>query len=517
MMSSLHVTLTFFVAASYPLLADTWTPDPSLGNVELHRRLYDIGRAYGDQHFDPAANMLHQKPKDHIVRESAYYAFALLLTGDPRDRARAQEVIKKVLLAEDTRPDSQWRGAFLWRAEDDWATAKNPDLNSAAFVGTALAEITNLDRQHPCLDPDVRGAVDTAGKLAVGAVMRRNVDPGYTNISLLSTALAAAGAKFWSVPGADKFADDKLSAVLQLADDGAVYEYSSPTYSAVDISGATMARQFAFSDDLYLALDGKYPLSDQLEDVHGWDQGGLAVLAALPIKPRPEFKLPIPAERTWTAIGPNDGVHPPRHLYQYRDGNFVLGTVAFQDEWKQKRNLVADWRTDLPAPQSFRIGFCIDESNETLPGGFPYASILFHSQQKGAAALVALEATRTLPTGGACSLLFDTGATVADPKANPVVVQDGATTTYLYPVSNGAVEFETKTDNHGDQHTFQVNRPWTAADALGAVHVISYLVVFRPAASPAPKVSDIVLASAADQISATAKVDGTVLTLSFKP
>jgi hypothetical protein len=161
------------------------------------------------------------------------------------------------------------------------------------------------------------------------------------------------------------------------------------------------------------------------------------------------------------------------------------------------------------------VGFCIDETNETLPGGFPPASILFHSLQKGAAALVVLEATRGLPPSGSCSLLFDTGASVADPKATPLTIQDGAITTYLYPVSNGPVAFETATDTHTDQHTFQVNRPWSSADALGPVHVISYLVVFRPAGQPAPQVDGPALTMDGDQISASAKVDGADLTLSF--
>lgn len=549
---------TFCGVAMLPGAAATWTPDPSLGNVAAHQRLYEIARAYCDAHFDPAVNLVHEKPRDHLVRESAYYAFTLLLTGDTADRAKAQPIIKKVLAAQDTRPNSVWRGAFVWRAEDTWATAKNPDLNSAAFVGTALAAIANLDRQHPCLDPDVRKAVDEAGGLAVGAVMRRNVDPGYTNISLLSTALAAAGAKLWSVPGADTFADGKLSAVLQLADDGAVYEYSSPTYSAVDLQGAYLAREFAFSDafakkadtmidhlwkeialayhapsfqlggpynraygndmltyaaglkfDLYLALDGDYPLPEKLDTAHGWDQGGLAMIATLPVKARPEFQQPPPGERTWTAVGPDDGHHPTRELHQYRDGNFILGTVALQDEWKQKRNLVADWRTDVAAAPGYRIGFCIDETNETLPGGFPPATIHFNSQQKGGAALVALEAQRGLPPSGACSLVFDTDASVEDPKASPVVVRDGAITTYVFPVSDAPVTYETKTDTASDQHTFQLNRPWSTADAVGKVHVISYLVVFRPANAPAPKVSDLALTVQGEQVSATAKVDGT--------
>jgi hypothetical protein len=267
---------------------------------------------------------------------------------------------------------------------------------------------------------------------------------------------------------------------------------------------------------IFLALDGKYPLSDQLHAAPGSDQGGLAMLAALPVKPRSEFQQPPPAERSWAAVGPADGHHPTRYLHQYRDGNFVLGTVENQDEWKQKRNLVADWRTDLPSPQNFRIGFCIDKSNETLPGGFPYASILFHSRQKGAAAIVALQATAALPTGGACSLVFDTAATLTNPQATPLCVQDGAITTYVYPLTNGSVAFETKTETHTDQPTFQVNRRWTNADALGSSHVLAYLVVFRPSTEAAPRVSNLVLKNDQGQISASAEVDGSPLSVSFQ-
>ncbi|HEX4140014.1 MAG TPA: hypothetical protein VHY09_06670, partial [Candidatus Methylacidiphilales bacterium] len=265
---------------------------------------------------------------------------------------------------------------------------------------------------------------------------------------------------------------------------------------------------------IYLALDGKYPLPEQLDTAHGWDQGGLALVAAFPIKPRPEFQQTAPAERTWTAVGPDDKFHPTRQLHQFRDGNFILGTVAFQDEWRQKRNLVADWRTDdSTAPNGFRVGFCIDESNETLPGGFPPASILFYSQQKGDAALVAQVAMRGLPPSGSCSLVFPTNAAAADPTAKPVVVNDGAVTTYIYPVSNGPVAYDTTTKTQTDQPTFQVNRPWASADPVGKVHVISYLVVFRPADKPAPKVENLALKSDASQVTVNATVDGNALSV----
>src|SRR5580658_2549371 len=75
-----------FTSALIPALGATWNPDPSLGNVDQHRHLYEIGRAYGDANFDPDANLVgvHSKnppnKKTHSTRESTYYAYALLLT-----------------------------------------------------------------------------------------------------------------------------------------------------------------------------------------------------------------------------------------------------------------------------------------------------------------------------------------------------------------------------------------------------------------------------------------------------
>ena len=562
-------SVCLLASASFPAPGATWNPAPSLGNVEQHRHLYDIARNFGDAGFDPGANLIgevstkHPEPSKtrHIIRESAYYAYGLLLTGNPADRARAQAILRNVLAAQDTRPGSPSLGAFLWIAEDKWEALPNPDLNSAAFVGTALACIIDLDRGTPSLGPDLRRQVETACRLAVEDVISRNVDTNYTNIALLSTGLAAAGAKLWNMPDAAAFAQSKLDTVYALAADGVCYEYLCPTYTAVDLSGAYLARKFAFSpafaeksdamidslwrqvaasyhaptfqmggpfgraygDDmlrysaglkywLYLALDGAYPIA-KVEKRHDGDQGGLALLAILPVSPRPEFKAPVPAWREFTAIG--GGQWPERHLCQYREGNFILGTVAFQDEWPQKRNLVAYWRNDGPPPDGLRVGFCIDESNESLPSGFPYGQLHFYSQQVKGAALVAIVGSRQIPPQGGCSLVFNPEATgTPGDGAAPFRVQDGAMTTYLYPVSTAAASFEAQAD--APHHIMRVIRPWSSADSVGDLHVLSYLVVFRPSDQPAPAVSGLALKADAIGVSASANVDGDNLSLLFK-
>ena len=391
----------------------TWTPDATLQNPQLHQRIYEIGRRYCETNFDPDANLVGanaKKPpnkKQHVTRESAYYAYGLLLTGDAADRTRAEALLRGVLSTQDTKPQSPTYGAYKWYVEE----AQIQDSNSAAFVGLTLAGVLDLDRKHPVLPPELRKKTEDSVRMAVEAVLRRDVEAGYTNIAILSTALAAAGEKLLAVPGAKEFAQKKLDGILELVGngDGEVSEYLSPTYYGVTLMGGYMSQRFAFSDDfakkagklldrmwtqiaasyhaptyqlagphlraygenmldyaaglkyfLYFALNGYYPMPDTDKD-HEWDKGGLVTIADLPIEPRAEFKKPVETWRLRNAVG--SGTTPLRQLRQYREGNFVLGTVAFQDEWRQKRNLVAYWRNENPDPKKIDVGMCIDESN----------------------------------------------------------------------------------------------------------------------------------------------------------
>jgi len=560
-------------SAALPALGATWNPDPSLGNVDQHRRLYEIGRHYLEVNFDPDANMVGVTTKNppnkkgHGTGGSASYAYTLLLTGDPADRALAVKVLQRVLACQDTNPASPTCGAFKWYAED----AKPGDLNSAPFVGDDLANILDLDRQHPSLDPAMRSQVQNAVRLAVLEVIHRDVDPGYTNIAFISTALAAAGEKLLAVPGAGAWAQAKLDAIMALADDGEFAEYLSPTYTAVAMDGAYLCRRFAFSDAfstktdaaithfwkqvalayhaptyqlggphlraygdnmldycanlkywLYLALDGSYPLPDD-DTAHDWGKGALPSLAAFTIAPRPEFKLPPVPWRAWNAVG--SGTTPVRHLFQYREGNFILGTVSTQDEWRQKRHLVAYWRNDGPPPLNMSVGFCIDESNESLPG-FAGEKIHWYSQQVKGAALVALVTGVSVPGQDVSTLAFDGNADMDGKNGPPFRIEDGTVTAYLYPVSNGKVQFATQlnTDpmpNGQDSYTVRpvpysisrVMRFWSSADFISNLHVLSYLIVFRPSGQPAPVVSGLTLGPDATGVAAHAKVDGTDFSL----
>jgi hypothetical protein len=556
-MQSFCVVIAFLACCPVIARAGAYTPDPSLGDPDRRSHLYDIGRRYLDTNFDPAANLVGAPSNNppntghHSVGASMSYVTTLLTTDDANDHARAQAILKNILGLQDTKPDSATYGCFRRMSEDP-----APDPNSPNFIGLELAGVLDRDRKHSFLDPDLRKQTEQAFRLTVDAVMRRDVDPGVTSSALTSVAVAAAGAKLFSIPKADAFAEAKLDAVIaQAGDNGEFAEYLSTTALSVSLEGAYAARTFSFSDNfgkkadtvinrlwkqiaadyhaptcqlagpftrsygenmlyyasglkywLSLALPDGYPLPDTETD-HDWDKAGVAELAAMPVSTRAEFKDKPPAWREWDASASKSTL--ARHFSQFREGNFILSTVATQDQWKLKRNVVAYWRNDGSSPDDFTVGYCLDESNESLPDGAPFGQLHFFSRQKNGAVLVALATSVDVPTAGGCSLIFDKGATLGDTNATRMRVVDGTMTAYLYPVSTGTPSWTMENTDHG----VNVARDWSTADTVGTRHIIAYLAVFRATGQPEPAVSELMLQADGDNATASGKVDGTELSL----
>ena len=547
-----------------------WTPPSSMTNPDRHKRLYNIGRAYCEGCFDPVANMVtnHNPPSGgHYVRESAYYAYGLLMAGGTADRARAQLILRNVIAAQDTNPSSASYGAFKWAKEDTSIT----DFNSAAFVGSALADVAALDLATPggVLDSDVRTSVNQAGVLAVLEIMTRNVGSSYSNIALLSAGVAAAGQTLWNVPGAATFAQSHLDAILSNAGNGAIYEYLAPTYYGIDLMGANLAHKYSFSTAftqsadnmithmwnevalsyhsptgqfggpcnrsygenmltycaglkywIYLGKSDGYPIADT-EKTQAWDLAELIHLADSPVTLRSEFSQTIPLDtlRQFTAVS-GTAIYATRNLSQYRSSKgCILGTVAYQDLWPQKRNLAAYWSLDANPPIAGKIvGMCLDESNDSLSGNLPvgtgYDRIHFYSQQVGTNALVALACNPVnSPIGTAAArLVFANGATQTG--GSPVTVTHGTWKAYVYPISLASATYTQQTDSATGN--FWLQRFWTASsDAVGQARVLAHLIAFRASSDPVPVVTNISLSATGGVTTATATVDGTPMSVSF--
>ena len=533
--------------------AATWTPDPTLGNPAQHRLLYEIGRQWGDTHFDPAAGLVKERidrpVSQHLTRESASYAFTLLLTGDPQDRTLAERIIRIVLAKQDLRKDQPTYGGFLPIYEDQWNAPTHPDPNYTQFVGLALGQIIDLDNtQGHLLTPDLRRQLDTAFRITVEATIARDVEPGYTNICLISAAVGAAGDKLLNIPGARDFAMSKLEWILTRAQPGATLtEYLCPTYYEVDLIGAYLTRKFAAGPDIagaarrtidflwqdiaasyhaptfqlagphsraygedmleyaaglkyfiYLATDGKYPVSSSTGNARG-DAGGLATIADLPVHVRPEFSQ-VPGPWREIIVAGRGGAMAAR---QFRQGEFVLGSINFQSVWQQQKNVVAYWPVLTPW---WHVAFCEDMSPMTFDNAYAH----FYSVQNKATVLVALTGKPPVPVKGGLRLGFNAQAH-AQPGSVPGSwqVSDGDVVAFIYPVSTQEVKMTTESDGRRTC----IERPWASADLAGGTRLLAYILTFQLPGEPPPVVKDVSVKPDGKSALLSANVNGAPLSL----
>lgn len=358
-----------------------------------------IALQWGDDHFDEAAGLvLFEHPKSihmsggaaHLLRESCFYAFSLLRRGNEEDIPRAARILELTLPKQNLDQDSPYWAGFTCEFEQDWATWPRPDENWVQFLGMIFAYILQLDRETPCLYYNLRQRLTEAFRLTVLATIRRNVGPDYTNIALLSAAVAAAGATLLQMENAEAFALEKLSQVLtRVQPSGCFEEYLSPTYYGASLFALYSVEAFAdtaciqkaanqlielmwndidrayhpatgqlggpqaraYGDDLhqyaaylkyylYLALNGEYPLNE-VESHHSHDCSPLGIVSTHVVHHR------LTTERTGERFSrialPVVSWESPKVLCQYQSEVLSFGTVNDQNDFGQRRNLLAYW------------------------------------------------------------------------------------------------------------------------------------------------------------------------------
>ena len=412
---------------------------------KLNARLFQIARNWAEYHFDSQVGLIlayhpangHMRGHDaHLLRESLYYAYGLIQLGSKDEVARAAKIIELALTKQNLDPKSKFWACFTCEWEQDWETWDTPDMNWAQFMGLIFAFILGLERERSVLPAALVEKLTAAFELTVQATLRRDVTPSYTNISFLSAAVAAAGADLLGLKEGEEFAFRKLAEVRARTEGGKTFdEYLSPTYYKTNLYGLYAVQKFATTDRvraaangllqftwndidgayhpktfqlagphsraygdnmvdyssglkflLYLALDGNYPLRD-LETNHAHDSAGLFISATFDIAPRPGLGKK-PDGYLEIALPPEKG--QAGQLRQYREESFILGTVDAQNEWDQRRNLLAYWVTGA-LPQ---IGVA---KGAAFLGEGAFRDARFYSTQVDRAVLVAVNLS--LPPG----------------------------------------------------------------------------------------------------------------------
>ncbi len=384
-----------------------------------------------------------------LLRESAYFAFGLLQRGGARDVAAAARILDLVISRQNSDSLSEFWGSFTCEYEQTWETWEFPDKNWAQFMGVIFAHILNRPDLVGRLPVKVVERLRASFLTTVAATLRRDVDPAYSNIAFLSAALAAAGARLCNERGAERFAYRKLREVSRRASSGIVDEYLSPTYYGTSFYALYSTAMFspslrvereavtlqdllwedvnqsfhpatgqlagphsrAYGDDMrdyaaklkyfiYLATGGRYPIPSE-EVHHAHDCSSLSIISTFDV-PRISGLGRVPPGYRHVTLPRHQGIRPT--LHQHREASFVFGTVSEQDEWSQRRNLIAYWQHQRKTLVC--KGYADEESGK---GG------RFFAAQEGSSALVVVR----LPSAHEASsytLAFNA------PLASPAVV-----------------------------------------------------------------------------------------------
>jgi hypothetical protein len=199
-----------------------------------------------DARYDPAEKMIrrpfsspgyHTTLKGgyvHPTRDSLNYAVALLDSGQTDRLKRAQEILRKVISLQDQKPKSRTYGIWSWFAEEPLDKMSPPDWNWADFCGTQLLQVAHDHMNR--LPDDLQKLVKDSIIHAAHSIKRRNVGPGYTNISIMGTYVTLSAGELFGNTELAYYGKKRLKTFYQYTfRQGSFREYNSPTYTVVAI------------------------------------------------------------------------------------------------------------------------------------------------------------------------------------------------------------------------------------------------------------------------------------------
>jgi hypothetical protein len=218
--------------------------DPSLNLV--HSPEYVGGRRFPGSYLDD----FHYFEKCcEKVRETSYYALALLFRDAPGDRERASEALDAVLKQQYVTAGVRWFGTFKRTPEEPDPTPnavmwRDYDPNWREFIGTTLEMILieYPDRISPALSQRLYGAIDLAIE---GEIAERRLVPTYTNPALMYGALWDFAATHDKRADWQKQSEEwRLSVYNLFKKYDSFNEFNSPTYDGVDLFALALWRDY---------------------------------------------------------------------------------------------------------------------------------------------------------------------------------------------------------------------------------------------------------------------------------
>ncbi len=355
----------------------------------------------------------------HPTRDAAAYAAAILDTGNSEMKRRAEDVLCKIVSLQDTDPNSKTYGIWSWFYEEPLSQMAPPDWNWADFIGVQLLQVALSHRDE--ISPDLMAQIDEAIGHACRAIIKRDVQPSYTNIAIMGTYVTLVAGEHYDCA---EFRDYGLARLKKFhaytLHHGAFTEYNSPTYTIVALEEIGRLRSHVQTLEAKPLVEDIYRVAweEIAQHFHAptrqWAgphsrcystllRGNILAQIERSTEGRVKFgektapsltehRLPLPCPRDLEHYFVK--LDEPRELVKtfvrdekpvvgttYLAPDYCLGTINRGDLWNQRRSLVAYWG-DAKAPSYLHLRFLHD--------GYDFAAAQFFSVQRQGAALCAV-------------------------------------------------------------------------------------------------------------------------------
>ncbi len=236
----------------------------SLANLpEAARHWTTIAIQWADQYWNSKLGLLGSPddtdrepdaPTGHSVRATIWYVTGLLLRREGNDIDHAIQSIRSILTYQFDEPGMVYHGTFYRSPEEDHPPPEpvewqDYDPNWREFICTVF--IVLLDEFPLLLPDDLKTDMMTAIHKAAEGASTRNVDPGYTNIALMSAFLLDYAGDQFDISAWREQAYTMAQAIHNLfRRTNTFWEYNSPTYYGVDFFALALWRIYGLTREM---------------------------------------------------------------------------------------------------------------------------------------------------------------------------------------------------------------------------------------------------------------------------
>jgi len=179
------------------------------------------------------------------ARNTMRLACALFYRNQTGDVENAISIVKWIFQLQNL--DEKSKDYAVWRG--DIKPTQNYDQNMREFIGTDL--ITIYHKYKDKLPADVKKELETCLIRTAKGALKRNVDPNYNNISIMSSFMMEYLGTEFNIPEYKNAGIEKAKAIYtNFMKYDTLCEYNTPTYYGVDFVGSALWRELSFSQEM---------------------------------------------------------------------------------------------------------------------------------------------------------------------------------------------------------------------------------------------------------------------------